>query len=198
MPHRTIRLQLGLICIALLASPHPRSLRAAPANESKNSAAKLSPAPDSKEVCPDTPLRIDFPTAPSIGVGKITVFDASNEAPIETIDVAVATRSKTIGGFPNFNYHPVLISGNQAAIYLPDHALGYNKTYFVKIDDGAFKDRDGNALIGPSDQNSGDFPRRQPRRPAAQRKLPLPPMAPAISPPCKGQSISCPMATASR
>ena len=81
MPHRTIRLQLGLICIALLASPHPKTLRAATANESKDSsAAKLSP-PDSKEVCPDMPLRIDFPTAPSIAIGKITVFDASNEAP---------------------------------------------------------------------------------------------------------------------
>ncbi len=64
---------------------------------------------------------------------------------------------KTIGGFPNFNYHPVLIAGNQAAIYLPDHALGYNKTYFVKIDDGAFKDHDGNALIRPTDQNIWRF-----------------------------------------
>jgi len=46
MPHHTLRRPLGLICLALLASLHPRSLRAAPANESKNSAAaKLSPAP---------------------------------------------------------------------------------------------------------------------------------------------------------
>ena len=129
-------------CAAQLANP----LQAAAVESAANLAvATLFPAADSKDVCPDTPLRMTFSSAPVVGAGTIEVFDAANDALVDTIDVAVPTRRKTIGGFPNFNYHPVLISENQATIYLPDHLLGYNKTYYVKIASGAFEDRDGNA-----------------------------------------------------
>jgi pectin methylesterase-like acyl-CoA thioesterase len=148
----------GLSCVVLLEALCANRLQAAPPVATANfTVADLFPAANSKEVCPDTPLRISFPSAPVVGAGKIEVYDASNETLVETIDVSVATRSKTIGGFPNFNYHPVLISGNEATLFLPDHALGYNKTYFVKIDDGAFKDHDGNPLAAISGASTWQF-----------------------------------------
>jgi hypothetical protein len=55
---------------------------------------------------------------------------------------------------PNFKYYPILITGNQAAIYLANDALARNKTYYVKVDAGAFKDANGNSFAGISDVNS--------------------------------------------
>src|SRR5262249_45093651 len=95
---------------------------------------------------PDTPLKITFTSVPVVGSGKIEVLDASNNTVVESIDLSASTHNKTIGGIPNFNYRPVLISDKQAFIYLLNHALDYNKTYIVKIGDGALKDGDGNTL----------------------------------------------------
>src|ERR1700690_673327 len=119
-------------------APSAKRLDTAPAGDPTSlTVPVLFPAMDAKDVCPDTPLRITFTSTPVIGSGKIEVLDASDETLVESIDLSVATRSKTIGGIPNFNYHPVLISDNQAAIYLLNHALDYNKTYVVKISHGA-------------------------------------------------------------
>src|SRR5690348_6851809 len=96
--------------------------------------ASLSPSPGMKDVCPDTPLRIEFADVPVLGAGKVQVFDASNDAVVETVDVTVPKLTKVIGGFPNFNYYPVILAGKNAAIYLPDHALAYDRSYYVKID----------------------------------------------------------------
>src|SRR5690349_1688492 len=97
----------------------------------------MFPKQGAKDVCPDTPLRLTFSGAPVAGAGKIQVFAVDGDALIESIDVAEPTKIKTIGGFSNFKYYPVLISGNEAALYLPDGALDYGKTYYVKIDSGA-------------------------------------------------------------
>jgi putative membrane-bound dehydrogenase-like protein len=129
--------------LAFLASSPDAAPRADPTSQA---VPVLFPVTDAKDVCPDTPLTITFATAPVIGSGTIEVLDASNDTFVETIDLTIATRTKTIGGIPNFNYRPVLITDNQAEIYLPNHALDYNKMYVVKISDGAFKGADGNAL----------------------------------------------------
>jgi len=100
----------------------------------------LYPSPGAKDVCPDTPLRIAFDAAPVAGSGKIQIVDASNDAVVDTIDTATPTRTRMIGGVANFNYFPVIIMGNEVAIYPTNDALGYNKSYYVKIDAGAFKD----------------------------------------------------------
>jgi pectin methylesterase-like acyl-CoA thioesterase len=120
-------------------------------------ATAMFPKADAKDVCPDTPLRLTFSGPPVAGTGKIQVFDADSDALIETIDVAEPTRIKTIGGFPNFKYYPILIAGNEAAIYLPDGALSYGKTYYVKIDAGALKDGGANTFAGLTDAKSWRF-----------------------------------------
>jgi pectin methylesterase-like acyl-CoA thioesterase len=146
----TDRLAIALaaaIFFAFYAAPYAKRLWAAPAADAASqTAAVLFPAADAKDVCPDTPLKITFTSVPVVGSGKIEVLDASNNTVVESIDLSASTHSKTIGGIPNFNYRPVLISDKQAAIYLLNHALDYNKTYVVKIGDGALKDGDGNAL----------------------------------------------------
>ena len=111
-------------------------------------AAALFPAPGARDVCPDTPLRITFSGVPQRGSGKIQVVDVANDAVVETIDVATPTRTRTIGGLPNFTDNPIIISGDQALLYLSSNALGYNKTYVVKVDAGAFRDSVGNPLAG--------------------------------------------------
>ncbi len=105
----------------------------------KNSSLPLG----AKDICPDTPLRIEFPSAPVVGAGKIEITDTSSNSVVATIDVATPTSTKTIGGLPNYKYYPVIITGNEAALYFPGVALAYNKTYSVKIDAGAFKDFPG-------------------------------------------------------
>jgi pectin methylesterase-like acyl-CoA thioesterase len=104
----------------------------------------LFPAAGATSVCPDTPLRLTFAAAPTLGAaGKIRVFDAAGNSPVETIDISSPTSTQTIGGLPNYKYYPVIITGNQAAIYLHNHALKYNATYYVTMDAGVFKDDPG-------------------------------------------------------
>ena len=110
-------------------------------------ATAIFPATAAKNVCPDTPLRITFASAPIVGAGEIQVFDASDDSLIESIDVSIRIRSKSIGGLPNFNYYPVIINEHIASIYLP-RALTYDRTYYIKIGAGAFKDAAGTAFAG--------------------------------------------------
>ena len=110
-------------------------------------ATAIFPTAAAKNVCPDTPLRITFAGAPVVGAGQIQVFDASDDSLIESIDVSVRIRSKSIGGLPNFNYYPVIINDRVASIYLP-RALAYGRTYYIKISAGAFKDAAGTAFAG--------------------------------------------------
>src|SRR5262249_17506908 len=131
----------------------------------------MFPKSGAKDVCPDTPLRLTFSSPPLVGAGKIQVFDADGDALIETIDVAEPTKTKTIGGFPNFKYYPVLIAGNEAAIYLPDGALGYGKTYYVKIDAGAFKDSGANTFARLPDTKSWRFSTKALPPESSARKL---------------------------
>jgi hypothetical protein len=104
----------------------------------------LFPPPAAVNVCPDTPLRISFASAPTLGEdGKIQVFDASNNLAVETIDASSPTATQTIGGLADFKYYPIIVTGNEAAIYTHNHALDYHKTYYVTIDRGVFRDNSG-------------------------------------------------------
>ncbi len=117
------------------------------------------PAINAKNVCLDTPLRITFASTPIVGAGEIQVLDASNDALVETINVSVPIRSKSIGGLPNFNYYPIIINDHVASIYL-SHALAYDKTYYIKIDPGAFKDALGHAFAGFTESKAWRFSTR--------------------------------------
>jgi len=115
------------------------------------------PAPGAKDVCPDSPLRITFATVPSIGTGTVRVYDASNDSVVDSIDVAAPKLVRTIGGLPNFSYHPVIINGNEADLWLAENALSYGKSYYVKVDAGAFKDSGGNSLPAIDDASAWRF-----------------------------------------
>jgi pectin methylesterase-like acyl-CoA thioesterase len=119
--------------------------------------AKYFPAYSAKDVCPDTPLRIEFPSAPVVGTGKIQIVDSADNSVVDTIDVATSTSTKSIGGLPNFKYYPIIITGNEAALYLSPGALKYNKSYSVKLDPGAFKDAAGNPITDVSDSAIWNF-----------------------------------------
>src|SRR5439155_11993697 len=99
---------IALAGASAMAQPDPKEL----------TVAMFFPAPDSKDVCPDTPLRIQFASAPLVGSGKIEIFDATDNSIVDTIDAAAPSRNRTIGGLPNFNCYPIIISGNQSALYL--------------------------------------------------------------------------------
>ncbi|HWA10664.1 MAG TPA: pectinesterase family protein [Opitutaceae bacterium] len=101
---------------------------------------KFFPVSNSANICPDTPLRLTFASAPTLGAsGKIQIFDAASKAVVDTIDVSSPTATKTIGGLPDYKYYPVIITDNEAVIYPRNNILEYNKTYYVTIDPGVFK-----------------------------------------------------------
>ena len=122
-------------------------------------ATAVFPANNTKNVCPDMPFRITFASAPIVGDGEIQVLDASNDVLVETINVSVSIRSKSIGGLANFNYYPIIINDHVASIYL-SHALAYDKTYYVKIDPRAFKTAVGEAFAGFTDSKAWRFSTR--------------------------------------
>ena len=126
---------------------------------------------------PDTRLAITFNTAVTPGVsGFLRIYDASNNAVVDTIDFATATalrdtlratstvstlnlpvQNKSIGGTTNFNYYPLTVSGNTVTIYPRDGVLAYNKSYYVKIDAGAFVNSAGEAYGGINDTSTWTF-----------------------------------------
>jgi pectin methylesterase-like acyl-CoA thioesterase len=102
-------------------------------------------------VCPDAPIRITFPDNPTLGTtGKIQLFDASNDSLVAAIDVSSPTATQTIGGLPGYKYYPVIITGNDAAIYFPNHTLAYNKSYYVTIDPSVFSNAGMTKATGPA------------------------------------------------
>lgn len=106
------------------------------------------PADHASRVCPDTPLRLRFPSPPVLGSsGRIRIIDASDRAVVDTIDVGAHTAIETIGGLPGFRYYPVTIQGRVATIHPRNGALHYHHTYYVTIDPGVFR-HDGEAYGG--------------------------------------------------
>lgn len=99
----------------------------------------LFPAPGARGLCPDPPLRITFPGAPTLGsAGAVRVFNAARPgAAVATVDMSSMTVSATIGG-RTFNVpRPVYVDGNDAVVSLPARALDYGQSYYVTVDPGA-------------------------------------------------------------
>ncbi len=132
--------------------------------------SSASPSGTGTLVNPDTPLTLTFASAPSFGTsGTIKIYDASNDSVVDTIDMAstavtgnisylsgVPYQSKSVGGLASVNYYPVILSGNTARIYPRNGSLAYNKTYYVRIDRGAFKDSQGD-FAGIADNTTWTF-----------------------------------------
>jgi pectate lyase/pectin methylesterase-like acyl-CoA thioesterase len=127
------------------------------------------PANNATGVNPDTPPTLRFSAAPVVGTaGQIRVYDASNDALVETIDLATLSvktggggtyrySTKTIGD-RTYHYFPVVVVGNEARITLKaSTTLAYNKTYYVQVDPGALLDSTGATFAGISDTTSWRF-----------------------------------------
>jgi pectin methylesterase-like acyl-CoA thioesterase len=137
MPHpvraATVRLASAAIVLAVLGAATP-TVRAAA------DPIGYFPAASAAAVCPDTPFRLAFSAPPSLGPGgRIQVFDAATRARVAAVDVSARTALKTIGGLEDCRYYPVIVSGNEASVYLPNGALAWGKSYYVTIDPGVFR-----------------------------------------------------------
>jgi len=100
----------------------------------------LFPRPGAGLVSPDSPLRIRFSAPPAFGgSGFVHVYDSADHRLVASLAIGPGTALQTIGGIANFKYYPVILAGNEAHVYLPNHRLAYGKTYAVTIDPGAFK-----------------------------------------------------------
>jgi pectin methylesterase-like acyl-CoA thioesterase len=110
-----------------------------------SAATGIAPLGSRHGVCVDRPLRLAFDQPPQLGTtGTIQVHRADGTI-ADSIDLAdPASNERTIGdavsdtGEPHlFAYHPVMVTGNAAAIYL-HHRLDYGRTYYVTVDPGVF------------------------------------------------------------
>jgi len=135
--------------------------------------AALSPANGATNICYDTPLYLTFSQAPTLQkAGAIKIFNVTNSAtPVDTINLSLSVdrtvyasyinnaynvQSRAIAGdtFTNF---PVIITGNQAAIYPHLDLLTSNQTYYVTVDDGTFTDAAGANFAGITATNAWQF-----------------------------------------
>ena len=122
-------------------------------------AVSLSPTNGATAVCYDTPLYVAFDRAPVLrSSGLIRIYISTNSlTPVDTLDMSLnagnGTQARTIAG-ESFNTYPVLITGNQAAIYPHLGVLTSNRTYYVTVDNGVFADTNGAFFAGITDTNA--------------------------------------------
>ncbi|MES2920341.1 MAG: pectinesterase family protein [Verrucomicrobiota bacterium] len=148
----------------------------------------VSPASAATGRNPDTRLAMTFNAAVTAGVtGFLRIHDASNGAVVDTIDFAAASalraslspastlnlpvQNQSIGGVTNFNYYPLTISGNTVTVYPRNGTLAYGKSYYVKIDAGAFVNTAGESFSGIGDNSTWTFGTKAAGPAAAAAKL---------------------------
>ncbi|MDW7979988.1 MAG: pectinesterase family protein [Verrucomicrobiales bacterium] len=111
-------------------------------------------------VCLDTLLRVRFNSASvALGTGALRIYDAEGNL-VETVDLSLNdvnnAQIRSIGG-ANYYAYPVIIRGNVATIYPRGGVLTSNKTYYVLMDTGFFKDGTGASIVGVTDTNAWRF-----------------------------------------
>ena len=107
----------------------------------------IFPANSAAGVCADTPLRITFDSAPTVGTtGRIIVSNSAG-AVVDAIDLSTAQPTRAIGGTV-YNYRPILVAGNTAVVTLHTAVLAYGQTYRVTVEPGALLDATGVAFAG--------------------------------------------------
>jgi RNA polymerase sigma factor (sigma-70 family) len=102
--------------------------------------------------------RITFNQAPRVGTtGRLAVHQDDGTI-VDTIDMSLSSQSR-LNGTVSFNYFPIIVTGNTAAIYL-HRKLAYDRTYFVTIEPGVITDTSGAPFAGIADQNTWAFSTR--------------------------------------
>ncbi len=131
------------------------------------SVTAMQPINGAMSVCVDTALKLTFDQVPQAGTrGIIRVYNADGTI-FDSIDLSQDTvpganvpgnqSSKSIGGASTmFNYYPIIVTDNTAAIYLHKQ-LDYNQTYYITIETGAITDANGAPFVGISDPNAFRF-----------------------------------------
>jgi len=91
------------------------------------------PAPNAKDVCTDTVLRLRFENKPVLGKkGSITIYDSEDDGLVYSVSVASKSIVRKIGGFPNYNAYPFTV--NNTEVEIPIYNLKKDHTYRVEID----------------------------------------------------------------
>lgn len=180
---RLARFPRGVLAAALLAAACGSSAApgagatpdGAPANDASDAGttaapglaaavSSLSPPPASGGTCPDTPLRIGFKSAPTLGsAGKIQIWQAGKtDAPVDVIDLAAPMFEDTIAGRHFFKNLPVVVEGTDAIILPHVGRLAGGHDYFVTVEPGVFADADKHPLGGLTDPSAWTFTTRVP------------------------------------
>ena len=123
------------------------------------STASFAPANNATGICYDTPLTIVFSQPPILNnLGAIKIFNVTNTTlPVDTLNLTAGSpQPRPIAG-TSFSSYPVIITGNTAVIYPHLGVLTSNQTYYVTIDNGAFKDSAGAFFAGIADSTTWQF-----------------------------------------
>ena len=109
-------------------------------------AAGFAPANFASNVDVDAPLYITFNQAPTVGnTGRLRVYREDGTL-VDTIDMSAATQAR-LNGTVSFNYRPVIVTGDTAAVYL-HRKLDYNQSYYVTMEPGVVRDANGAPFAG--------------------------------------------------
>lgn len=123
----------------------------------------LTPAPGALAVNVDAPLVVRFASPPRVGsAGRIVVRRATDDAEVETIDLAALPFAMSVGesyryktrqiGDGTYNYLPVVVVGDELRITL-QAKLARGVTYYLTAEPGALLDGSGlslPAITGPA------------------------------------------------
>lgn len=155
MPDRITRKEFlrasGALVAGGLAAAVPAAMPRSALAASPMRIVGLKPAAGAQRVCVDSQLTVTFDRPFTVArAGRIRVVRA-NGTVVDTIDLSASSQTRTIGTSSTpFNYFPVIVTDNSAAITL-HRALPYNDTYSVLIDAGVFLDAQGQPFAGITD-----------------------------------------------
>lgn len=119
----------------------------------------LSPVNGATSINTDTPLSITFDRPPTRGTsGRLRIYRASDDALVETIDLGASLQQRTVGtNGTMYNFLPVIVTGNTAAIYPHAGVLAYGQTYYVNAELSTFLDATGASFTGITDKTTWRF-----------------------------------------
>jgi pectin methylesterase-like acyl-CoA thioesterase len=102
----------------------------------------LFPANGAEGICPDVSLHLRFDAKPSLGSGKISVFEQGSSTAVASVDVAARQTSVSPSGTQLTFLNPVFVVDREVIVQLPA-ALDYGKSYYVTVDSSAVRGTGG-------------------------------------------------------